>query len=318
MYIGIDLGGTNIAAGLVDDEGHIIKKDSVPTRKERPYAEIVRDMAELSKKIVMDASCYMKDIKAVGIGSPGTVDNTRGMVVYSNNIEMHNVPMVSELQKHIGLPVNIENDANAAAYGEYIASGGNADSFVFMTLGTGVGGGVIIKGDIYRGFNGAGAEIGHTSVVMNGKRCTCGKLGCLEMYASVTALIEQTKEMMDKRPQSSMHEWVNKNGDVSGRTAFECAKAGDEAAIEVKNTYIRYIAEGVSNMVNVFQPELFVIGGGISKEGDEILIPVRDFVYENDFNKHMPKTEIKIAKLYNDAGIVGAAFAAKNNLKHLS
>lgn len=312
MYIGIDLGGTNIAVGIVDENGKILHKDSIPTQKERDYTEIIRDMAELSKKVVADAGYTLDDIEAVGIGSPGTIDNKRGMVVYSNNIVMNHVPMAEEFKKYIDKPVNMENDANAAAYGEYIASGGNADSFVFMTLGTGVGGGIVLNGKIYRGFNGAGAEIGHASIVINGKRCTCGKCGCLEAYASATALIEQTKEAIEKNPQSAMNDWVKKNGKVNGRTAFECAKAGDETAIMVRDTYIRYLSEGVSNLVNIFQPELFVIGGGISHEGEGLLNPIKKFAYENDFNKHMPKTEIRIAKLFNDAGIVGAAMAAKN------
>ncbi len=311
MYIGIDLGGTNIAAGLVDDSGNILKQDSVPTLKERNYTEIIRDMANLSKKILQESGYTTDDIKSVGIGSPGTVDNKRGMVVYSNNIIMNNVPMAEEFQKYIDKPVNMENDANAAAYGEYIASGKSAESFIFMTLGTGVGGGIVINGKIYRGFNSAGAEIGHASIIKDGKLCTCGKKGCLEAYASVSALIEQTKNAVKENPTSKMAEWVENNGKVSGRTAFECAKAGDETAIMVRDTYIRYVAEGVSNLVNIFQPELFVIGGGISKEGAVLLNPIKEFVYENDFNKHMPKTEIRIAKLFNDAGIIGAAMAAK-------
>ena len=310
MYIGIDLGGTNIAAGIVDVTGKLIHNSSLPTRKERHYSEIINDMAELVKTIVADAGYNISDIKAVGIGCPGTVDNSRGMVVYANNIKFDHVPLVDEFRKHINLPVNIENDANAAAYGEYIANGNNVNSYIFMTLGTGVGGGIIINGKIYRGFNYAGAEIGHSSIVVDGKACTCGKKGCLECYASVTALIEQTVEKMDECPDSMMNEWVLQHGEISGRTAFECAKAGDKAAIEVKDRYIRYIAEGVSNMVNIFQPDMFVIGGGISKEGDELLIPIKEFVYENDYNKYMPKTEIKIAELFNDAGIVGAAMAA--------
>lgn len=313
MYIGIDLGGTNIAVGIVDENGRVIRKGSVPTLKERHYKEIIRDMAELSKKVVAEAGYTLDDVVSVGIGSPGTVDNSRGMVVYANNISMNNVSMAAEFRKYIDKPVNMENDANAAAYGEYIASGGSAQSFIFMTLGTGVGGGIITDGKIYRGFNCAGAEIGHTSIVMDGKKCTCGKRGCLEQYASVTALIEQTREMIEKCPKSKMSEWVKENGRISGRTAFECAAEGDEAAIKVRDRYIRYVAEGVSNLVNIFQPELFVIGGGISKEGDALLNPIREFVYANDYNKHMPKTEIRIAELFNDAGIVGAAKAGDRN-----
>lgn len=311
MYIGIDLGGTNIAVGLVNGNGKILHKDNIPTQKERDYREIIKDMAELSKKVVSDAGYTLDDIEAVGIGSPGTVDNSRGMVVYANNLKMDHAPVAEEFKKYIDKPVNMENDANAAAYGEYIASGGNADSFVFMTLGTGVGGGIVLNGKIYRGFNGAGAEIGHSSIVIDGKQCTCGKCGCLESYASVTALIEQTNEAIEKNPQSAMSDWVKKNGRVSGRTVFECAKSGDETAVRVRDRYIRYVAEGVSNLVNIFQPEIFVIGGGISKEGDNLLLPIKEFVYKNDYNKYMPKTEIRIAKLFNDAGIVGAAMAAK-------
>ena len=312
MYIGIDLGGTNIAAGIVDDNGKLIYKSSVPTQKERHYSEIIKDMAELVKTIVADAGYDISDIKAVGIGCPGTIDNAHGMVVYSNNIKMDHVPLADEFRKYIDVPVNIENDANAAAYGEYIANGNNVNSYIFMTLGTGVGGGIIINGKIYRGFNYAGAEIGHSSIVIDGKTCTCGKKGCFECYASVTALIEQTEEKMKECPDSMMNEWARKKGKVSGRTAFECAKAGDKAAAEVKKQYIRYIAEGVSNIINIFQPEMFVIGGGISKEGDELLVPIKEFVYKNDYNKYMPKTEIRIAKLFNDAGIIGAALAAAN------
>lgn len=310
MYIGIDLGGTNIAAGIVSDEGKILCQDSVPTLKERHYSEIIKDMAELCKKLVNDMGISMNDIKGVGIGSPGTIDNENGVVVYANNIKMDNVPLAEEFRKYIDVPVNMENDANAAALGEYVACGENCGSFLLMTLGTGVGGGIIIDGKIYRGFNCAGAEIGHASIVFDGLECTCGKKGCLEMYASVSALIAQTKEAMEKHPESAMHKWVEENGKVSGRTAFECAKQGDKTAIAVRDKYIRYVGEGVSNMVNIFQPDMLVIGGGISKEGDAILNPVRDFVYENDYNKYMPKTKIRAAKLFNDAGIIGAAMSA--------
>lgn len=313
MYIGIDLGGTNIAVGLVNEKCEIVHKGSIPTLKERTYQEIVKDMAEFSIKIVEEAGYTMGDIKAVGIGCPGTVNNATGEVVYSNNIRMDHVPLVSEFKKYIDLPVGIENDANAAAYGEYMAMGKKLDSFVMITLGTGVGSGLIIDGKIYRGFNCSGAEIGHTSIVVDGNVCTCGKKGCFETYASVTALINQTKEKMADRPESLMYEWADKKGKINGRTAFECAKMGDKAAIEVKEQYIRYVAEGVSNIINIFQPELFVIGGGISKEGDELLNPIKEFVYANDYNKYMPKTEITIAKLFNDAGIIGAALAAVNN-----
>ncbi len=309
MYIGIDLGGTNIAAGLVDDNGRIIHKDSTPTLRERPVEEIIADMAAIARKVAGDTP--LSEIHGVGIGCPGTVDNETGTVIYSNNIVMDHVPLAEIFRRHLDLPVNLENDANAAAYGEYITCAKDKKSFVFMTLGTGVGGGIILDGNIWRGFNGAGAEIGHSTLIMGGERCTCGKCGCLESYASVTALIRQTTEAIEAHPESMMNEWVKKHGKVNGRTSFECAELGDEVARQVCDRYIQYVAEGVCSIINILQPETFVIGGGISREGDALLTPLKKYVYKNDFNKHMPKTDIRIAQLFGDAGIVGAAMAAK-------
>lgn len=310
-YIGVDLGGTNIAVGLVSEEGKIITKASTPTLSGRPIEEVVGDMAMLCNKVALDAGVSMDDVEAIGIGSPGTVDNKNGVIVYSNNIKMENVKLREMLQKHIDKRVNLENDANAAAFGEYYINGNNAESFVFITLGTGVGGGIVINGKIYRGFNGAGAELGHITTVEDGIECTCGHKGCWESYASVTALIRQTKEAMDKNPSSMMHKWVQDNGKVSGRTAFDCAKKGDEAAQSVVDNYIKHISEGIISVINIFQPEKILIGGGISKEGDYLLNPIKEIAFKGDYNKFMPKTSIEIATLFNDAGIIGAAISAK-------
>ena len=311
MYIGIDLGGTNIAAGIVDESGKILAQDSVPTLAERPIEEIVADMAAVSKKVLADAGLAEKDIKAIGVGCPGSVVNETGMVAYSNNIKMKNVPLAELIRKHIDLPVNLENDANAAAFGEYVINGNNAGTFVFITLGTGVGGGVVIDGKIFRGFNGAGAELGHMTLVHGGVDCSCGKKGCWESYASVTALIRQTKEAMENNPDSLMHKLAEESGKVCGRTAFEAAKQGDTAAQAVVDKYIEYVADGIVSMVDLFQPEKLIIGGGISKEGDYLLSPIKKFVEANDYNKYLPKTKIEIATLFNDAGIIGAALSAK-------
>ena len=313
-YIGIDLGGTNIAVGLVDENANILHSDSTPTIKERHWSEIIRDMAALSEKVVADAGHTLEEVAAVGIGCPGTIDKANGVVVYSNNIVMDHVPMAAEFRKHIDLPVFLENDANAAALGEYAVYGEGADSFVFMTLGTGVGGGIILNGKVWSGFNGAGAEIGHQTLIYNGKPCTCGRRGCLEVYASVTALIQQTKDAMEEHPESMMHQWYKDHGKVNGRTAFECAKAGDPAAIAVRDRYIEYVAEGICSIVNVLQPEILSIGGGISREGDTLLDPIKAYFAVNDYNKHMKKTDLRIARLFGDAGIVGAAKAAEAGL----
>ena len=308
-YLGIDFGGTNIAAGIVDEKGNIIKKDSTPTLKERDSEEIINDMINVSLKVLKDANLTTSDIEGVGVGCPGIVDNKCGVIKHLSNIGMTNFPLRERLSQVFKTRINIENDANAAALGEYKRYGENSNSFIFVTLGTGIGGGIIIDGKIYSGFNGAGAEIGHMKIEINGIPCPCGCDGCWEQYASVTALIRNTKEAMDKNPQSMMHKWVKENGKVSGRTAFECAKAGDETAKEVVDNYIKYLATGLISIINVFQPERIVIGGGISKEGDYLLNPIKQIVYDCKYNNYVEKTKIEIARLFNDAGIIGAALS---------
>ena len=214
MYIGIDLGGTNIAAGVIDKAGHIVYKSSVPTLAQRPIEEIVEDMANLCVDILDGAGCSISDIKSVGVGCPGTVDNKNGIVAYACNLRMQNTELGAMLEKKLGKPVNLENDANAAALGEYAVNGDNADSFVLITLGTGVGGVVIIDGKPYRGFNCAGGELGHIIINADGEeQCSCGNKGCWEAYASVTALIRQTKQAMQADDSSMMHKWVQENGE---------------------------------------------------------------------------------------------------------
>lgn len=311
-YIGIDLGGTNIAVGIVDESGKIIKKDSTPTPSAADYTEVVATMSKLSKKLVSDAGIDLEEINSVGIGCPGSIDYKKGSVAYSNNLKMHDAPVKAEFQKHWNIPVVLENDANAAAYGEYIASGENAKVFLAITLGTGVGGGVIIDGKIFTGFNGAGAELGHSTLIYNGLPCTCGKKGCWEVYASATALVQQTKAGIEKYPQSLMAKIANERGKVNGRTAFDAAKNGDTAGKEIVDQYLEYVADGIVSMVNIFQPNKVVIGGGISNEGEYILKPIRDYVKKYDYNKLFECVKINTATLLNDAGIIGAAFAAKN------
>lgn len=315
MYLGIDLGGTNIAVGLVNEQGKILEQDSVPTQREREPEEIIRDMVRLCRRVTEKAGDTLKDVKAIGVGSPGSVDNKTGTVIYANNLKMKNTPVAAQIQKYIGLPVNVENDADAAAYGEYIVNGNGARSFLCITLGTGIGGGIILNGQIYRTFNSAGTELGHSTLVHDGILCGCGKRGCWEAYASVTALIRQTKEAIQKYPESLMGKLAEERKKVSGRTAFEAAKQGDPAAKAVVNTYLSYVADGITNMVNIFQPEKLVIGGGISKEGERLLKPVRAFEQKYGYNKDRARTNIQAATLFNDAGIIGAALAARDKAK---
>ena len=311
MYIGIDLGGTNIAAGIVREDGKIVVQSSVPTLSQRPTDEIVKDMVFLSKQLIKDAELELNDIEAVGIGCPGTINFETGEVIYSNNIKMEHYMLAKEFQKYLNLPVKIDNDANCAAMGEYIVSGNNVPIFMFITLGTGVGSGLILNGKVFRGFNGAASEAGHITLVSGGEPCTCGKRGCWETYASVTALIRQTKVAMEKNPESLMHEIAKAEGKISGRTSFDAAKQGDKAAQAVVKQYAQYVADGIVSVENVLQPDIISVGGGISREGECILQPVCEYAAANGFNKFMPKTKIVTAQSFNDAGIIGAAMIAK-------
>jgi glucokinase len=311
MYIGIDLGGTNIAAGIVREDGKIVVQSSVPTLSQRPTDEIVKDMVFLSKQLIKDAELELNDIETVGIGCPGTINFETGEVIYSNNIKMEHYMLAKEFQKYLNLPVKIDNDANCAAMGEYIVSGNNVPIFMFITLGTGVGSGLILNGKVFRGFNGAASEAGHITLVSGGEPCTCGKRGCWETYASVTALIRQTKVAMEKNPESLMHEIAKAEGKISGRTSFDAAKQGDKAAQAVVKQYAQYVADGIVSVENVLQPDIISVGGGISREGEYLLQPVCEYAAANGFNKFMPKTKIVTAQSFNDAGIIGAAMIAK-------
>ena len=313
MYIGIDLGGTNIAVGLVDNNGFILYKESIPTKAQRHYTEILEDMAKLSLYVIKEAGYSISDVEAIGIGSPGTPDKEKGILVYTNNIDFNNVPMRAEIQKYIDLPVFIDNDANCAALAEAVAgAAAGTKHSVAITLGTGVGGGIIIDRKIYAGFNDSGAELGHMVIEANGHPCTCGRRGCWEAYASATGLIRLTKEAAKKNPSSSIYELVQNDLDkINGKTAFDAAKAGDETGQQVVNTYIKYLGVGLTNVINIFQPEVLVIGGGICKEGEYLLKPLREYIKQQVYCKQVAQTQIKTAMLGNDAGIIGAAMLGR-------
>ena len=310
-YIGIDLGGTNIVAAVVDESYNILTKASTKTNRPRPAEAIADDMAAMAIKAVEDAKLTMDDIEWVGVGTPGIANSKTGVIEYSNNLGFENTPMAELIRKHIDKPVYIENDANAAAYGEYVAGAAKgAKNAVCITLGTGVGGGIIIDGKIYSGSNFAGAEIGHTVIGIDGPQCSCGRRGCFEAYSSATGLIRMTKEKMDAVPDSIMHKITEeRGGKVSARTSFDAMRQGDAAAKEVVDFYIKALACGITNTINTFQPDILCIGGGVCNEGDALLLPVKALVAKEVYTRNSPKnTEIVIAKLGNDAGLIGAAF----------
>lgn len=308
-YAGLDLGGTFVKGGIVDEKGNILITDKIPTGKERPYGEIAADMAELVKKLAAELRLPVAELAAVGIGSPGTIDSKNGVIYYSNNIAWNNVPLCSEIEKHLGKRVYVTNDANAAALGEaWCGAGRKYDSIVFITLGTGVGGGVIIDGKLFQGYRSAGAELGHAVIKMGGEPCTCGRRGCFEAYASATALIRQTKAAMKKHPESKL--WELTEGDierVEGKTAFDGFALGDPTAKRVVSRYIKYLAEGLTNICNEFRPEAIVLGGGVCGAGDVLLKPLKRKVNRLIYGgtKYAP-VKIVVASLGNDAGLVGA------------
>jgi glucokinase len=313
-YVGIDLGGTNIAAGIVNEKFEILHKDSTPTLVQRPNEEIVADMGALVKKIIADAGLTEKDIEAVGVVSPGVVDDKTGYVLNADNMGFKNFPLVPLLKTHLSIDkIYIENDANAAALGEAVAGAAKgARSSVMITLGTGVGGGIVDGGKLYKGFNSAAGELGHIVIEVDGRPCSCGRRGCWEAYSSATGLINMTKEKLEECKASGratkMTDIAAERGKVTGRTAFDAMRMGDEAAREVVNTYVKYLAAGLVNMINVFQPEVLSIGGGISNEGQFLLDLLKETTDKERFGAGMfESTELRIAQLRNDAGIIGAA-----------
>ena len=299
-FIGIDLGGTNIAAGVVDENLNILKKGSVPTLASRPADEIVADMAKLCLDIVKDAGLSLSDIECAGIAAPGTANSETGIIEYANNLPFRNFPIAAKLSEMSGISrVIIENDANAAALAEAVAGAAKGERYsVMITLGTGVGGGIIIDGKVYSGFNHAGAELGHMVISHGGRHCSCGRDGCWEAYSSATGLINMTKEKIEECKKSGRETMMTKmieGSKVSGKTAFAAMKQGDAAAAEVVDEYISYLACGISNIINIFQPSVLSIGGGICGEGDNLLVPLNKAVWGEVYNSENAerRTEIR-------------------------
>lgn len=311
-YLGIDLGGTNIVAGVLDDNYQIIAKESCKTNVPRPENEISDDMASVALKALEKANLTINDIQWVGIGAPGAVNSQTGVIEFSANLYFHNWKIVEMMEARLGKKVIVENDANAAAFGEYVAGAAKgAKNAIAITLGTGVGGGIIIDGKIYSGSNFAGAEVGHIVINYGGRQCACGRKGCWETYSSATGLITSTKEAIAKENPDESYMLKSVDGDinkVNGITAFNAMRAGDKTGTKVVDEYIKLLGCGVTNMINIFQPDILCIGGGISKEGDTLLVPLRKYIEEERYTKHNDKqTYVCAATLGNDAGIIGAA-----------
>ena len=297
MYrIGIDLGGTNTAAGLMDESGHILDRESVKTNLPTDLDRIVRDITGLCRTLMARNGLSNANIQSVGVGVPCTADPENGWMQDADHLGFPGGPLVAPLEEALGLPVHIGNDADAAALGEFRGGGYGGKSFVLVTLGTGIGGGIILGGQLYTSINNAAGELGHMTIRMDGEKCCCGRKGCFEAYGSASALIRQACQATGETI-------------TEAKTVFDRAAAGDTICLSVLDTYMNYLAEGFANIINIFGPDYLCIGGGVSAAGDALLTPVRAKTYERVFAKNAKKnTQIILARLGNDAGILGAAF----------
>ena len=316
-YLGIDIGGTGLKAGLVDENGTIIARQTIPVDAKHSEFEsyLANELAVITKQLLFDNDLSLEDIPYVGIGVPGPCDDKNGIFLFAPNLPIKNMELRRMFQEHLDIPVHVGNDANCAALGEYYAGAGKQySSMVLITLGTGVGTGIILDGKMWTGCNGAGAEGGHIVVRPDGIECGCGRKGCLEVYASASGLIRMAREQMQTEKESLL--WTLAEGDemkVTGRTVFAAAEQKDLAAGKVLEEYVDVLSDGCLNIINLLQPEAIVLGGGISGAADKLLLnPLREKTYGRDLARYSsPKTQIVKAELGNDAGIIGAAFLGK-------
>ena len=305
-YIGIDVGGTNLKAGLVREDGQILAVERTPLAFEDPE-QFARTLAQLGQSVLHQAGIPASDVVSAGIGIPGAVAG--GDILYTCNIPLRDVPLSRLFRQHLDVPVLLENDANCAAVGEWLCGAGRGtQQFIVVTLGTGVGGGLILNGKLYSG-SGMVGEVGHMVIQHGGAPCNCGRRGCWEAYASATGLIRMTREAMEAHPESLLHTVAAQSGCVEGRTAFDAAVQGDETALALCRDYVSYLAAGVTNLINILQPEAVAIGGGVAAAPDGLLLtPLREIVERECYPRHTGQIpRIVRAELGNDAGIIGAA-----------
>lgn len=314
--IGVDIGGTNIAIGFIDESNQLVLKDSVETPKNGSAKEIISCIVSLISKMSKEMGVTKENYDYIGIGVPGTVNKESKRIEFANNLAFHDEDLMEMLKKHYKeIPIAMNNDANAAAYGEFIAGvGKDVNSLIMVTLGTGIGGGIIIDRRLYEGSNFAAGELGHFVINCEGIACNCGRKGCFEAYASATALIEQTKNAMKMDKESILWEMCDYNLEkVEGKTLFDSVRLFDKTAEKVLNKYIYYLSVGIIDIINIFQPDMVCIGGGISKAGDLILDGLLERVQKEDYARTSKKqARIVFAQLENDAGIIGAGLLAKH------
>ena len=306
-YIGIDLGGTYIKGGIVDKNGNLLILDKTPTEVEKGVMKICENIAELSALLIAKAKINKNDIEGIGMGAPGMIDSKNGVIICSENLYFENFPIADEIEKLTGFKVKVANDANVATLGEVkFGAAKDKDNAIMLTLGTGVGGGMVCNGQLIEGNKGAGAELGHTVIAMNGEPCSCGRKGCAEAYASATALIRETKKAMMIHKDSQMWQ-IGEINNVNGKTAFDFAKT-DPYAKEVVDSYIYALATTIVNFANVFRPEAVILGGGICAQGKDLTEPLQKTVNAELYGGDLgPLVPVVVASLGNSAGVLGAA-----------
>lgn len=307
--IGIDIGGTSIKGAIVNDTGKVLTRFAMDVNKNASGEDEVNRFCDVMIKSINDYDSSIK-LEGIGIGMPGILDMDKGVVITSPNLPKWNGLHISKLiSKRMGLPVYINNDANVATLGEArFGSGKEYSNLIMLTLGTGVGGGIIIDNKLYDGNKHMGAELGHMVIRVNGEKCGCGRRGCFEAYASATALIRDTKKEMDKCPDSLMHDVSKELGKINAKVVFEASRRGDKAAIRVMKRYVKYLSEGILNYCNIFRPEVVLLSGGVANEGDYLLDQVRHYLKNHKYGmKGSPKVDLKVASLGYDSGKIGAA-----------
>ena len=310
LYIGIDVGGTNLKAGLVDETGKILAVDRCPLNFQGPE-QFAEDVARLAASAAGKGGVAPESLAYVGMGLPGAVSG--GDILFTTNIPMKDVPIERLFRRHLDLPLLLGNDADCAAVGEFFCGAGRGTrDFAVVTLGTGIGCGLLLGGKLHGGP--ASSEAGHLVICHGGELCNCGRRGCWERYASATALIQQTKAAMAAHPESLLHAIAAENGGVvEGRTAFQAAQAGDETALAVCRQYVEYLADGTISLINILRPEAVAIGGGVAAAPEHLLLePLREIVARESFSSHGGiTTRVLRAELGNDAGIIGAAMLGR-------
>ncbi|MBQ6613735.1 MAG: ROK family protein [Clostridia bacterium] len=312
LKIGIDLGGTNIAAGIVNENGEILHKSSVPTGASRPKEEIIDDIALLCRNLCKEYGVGFDDIDTVGIAVPGGVDKKNGTIIRTPNIPFSGLPICDILSEKLdGKKIVLANDADAATLAEVLAGAAKgASNAIMITLGTGVGGGIVIDKKIYSGSNGLAGELGHFVIEKGGEQCGCGRRGCFEAYASATALIRMTKDELNTCFMTGEATLMAESGRISARTAFDAFKKGDAAAARVIERYTDALANGITSLINIFQPDVFIIGGGVSGEKQFLVDLLQPKIDKEDFAREAAvRTHICTATCGNDAGIIGAALS---------